>query len=177
MKVYNDEKVKEAFSIIVRLLDNMLNNFDDPQKRIFKKTNNAIKAKVMVIKDTVKLMVSIGYVDMDDDCLIYTEEGDKSKVVKAKEILNKAILKLDVNLKEAQLKEEMKKNEDIKKHQEQIKRQSMEEKEKQKKIKESMEKDKEERKKMEKPQDSVSKNLQYGAKVCKFEPKQNERGG
>ena len=39
-----------------------------------------------------------------------------------------------------------------------------------------MEHDKEERKKMEKPTDAVGKKLNFGANVCKFEPK-NTGGG
>lgn len=176
-KKYVDTKVKEAFDIILKLLNNILKNPTDQKFRIFKKTNEVIKAKVLAMKEFLKLMTTLGYTDMDSDCMIFLDESDFSKIKKGIEVINKYQKVLAEKEKELKQLEEIKRQEDIKKNNEAIMRKFQEEKEKQKKILEQLQHDKEERKKMDKPVDSVGKKLTFGANVCKFEPKSGGGGG
>ena len=70
----------------------------------------------------------------------------------------------------------MKRLEDVRRQNEEIERKFREEKLRKLQIQKQIDNDKKEKAQMEKPTDSVSRNLEFGAKVCKFEPKNNQRG-
>jgi hypothetical protein len=177
IKRYVDTKVKEAFDLVLKLLGNILRNPTEQKFRIFKKTNEVIKTKVLIMKEFLQLMILLGYSDLDAECMIFLEESDFSKIKKGIEVINKYQKGLNAKVKDLEKLEELKHQDEIKRNNEDIKRKFLEEKEKQNKILEQMKFDKEERKKMDKPVDSVGKQLTFGANVCKFEPKNSGGGG
>ena len=176
MKRYVDSKVKEAFEIMLKLWNNIIKNPTEEKFRIFKKTNEVIKTKVLVMKEFTKLMIAVGYSDLDKDAMMFLEE-DHVKLKKGIEAINKSMKILLEKEKEQEKLDEIKKQDEIKRHGENIKRKFKEEKEIQNKIKAQLECDKEERKKVDKPNTSYSKPLKYGANVCKFEPTNTGGGG
>lgn len=175
-KKYVENKVKDALEIILKLLNNILKNPNEQKIRMFKKTNEIIKSRVLVMKEFLTLMLNIGYTDMDSDSMIFLDD-DFSKIKKAIEIINNYLSKVSTKVKEKDLLDVIKHNEEVKKYNDEINKKFREEKENQKKILEQIQHDKEERKKMEKPKDSISKKLNFGANVCKFEPTNTGGGG
>jgi hypothetical protein len=173
---YNEEKVKDAFALILKLLNNILSKPGEDKFRIFKKSNEAIKSKILLLKETLDLMKAIGYVDLDEEILAFQGE-DLSHVKSAVAILTEYNEIIDKQLQEKQYQQQKKKEEDQIQFQKEIDEKYRQEKLRQHKIKEQLEADKKEREKMEKPQDSVGTSLNYGAKVCKFEPKQGQERG
>ena len=176
-KKYVDMKIKDALEIIIKLLNNLLKNPNEQKFRIFKKSNEIIKSKVLKMKEFLTLMSVIGYTDLDQDAMMFLDDSNLPKLHKAVDVINKHLKILNVKWQEKEKQEEIIKQDEIKKYNEENKRKFLEEKEKQKKILAQMEYDKEERKKMEKPKDSIGKKLNFGANVCKFEPKNGGGGG
>jgi hypothetical protein len=172
---YNEEKVKDAFALIIKLLNNMLSKPGEDKFRIFKKSNEAIKSKILLLKENLDLMKAIGYIDLDEEMLVF-QGDDMTRVKKAVSTLNEYIERIDKQLEEKQYLEKKKKEEDQLLYQKEIDEKFREEKLRKKKIKEQLEADKKEREKMEKPSDSVGNALHFGAKVCKFEPKAGQKG-
>jgi hypothetical protein len=172
---YNEEKVKEAFALIIKLLNNMVSKPSEDKFRIFKKSNEAIKSKILLMKENLDLIKAIGYVDLDDEMLAY-QGDDLGRVKNAVSVLSEYIERIDKQLEERQYAVRKKKEEDQLRYQKEIDEKFREEKLRQKKIKDQLEADKKEREKAEKAKDSVGNQLHYGAKVCKFEPKEGQRG-
>jgi hypothetical protein len=175
-KKYVEEKVKDALEIILKLLNNILKNPKEQKIRMFKKTNDIIKSRILVMKEFLTLMTTIGYVNMDDECLMYPGD-DFTNIKTAIDIINTFLSKVSTKVKEKDLLEIIKHNEEVKRYNDEINKKFRDEKEKQKKILDQFQHDKEERKKMEKPKDSISKKLNFGANVCKFEPTNTGGGG
>lgn len=172
---YKEDNVKEAFNLILKLLGNIVSKPEEQKFRQFKKTNEAIKSKILIIKESVQLMKEIGYVDLDSEFMAF-QESDTSNIKTAIKVLNDYIEIINKMIAEGEYMAELKRQEDIKKLNEEVNRKIKEEKLRQQKIKEQLEYDKKEREKLEKPTDSNANNLTFGAKVCKFEPK-NTGGG
>jgi hypothetical protein len=172
---YNEEKVKESFMLLSKLLNNILTKPNEDKFRLFKKSNEAIKSKILIIKENLDLVKSIGYIELDEEILAF-QGNDFTNVKTALNLLNQYIDTIDKQLLEKKQNEEKMKFEQQLKYQKDIDEQRRLEKEKQKKILEQLEADKKERLKKEKPTDSIGNTLNYGAKVCKFEPKNNQRG-
>jgi hypothetical protein len=172
---YNETAVKEAFSLILKLLNNILSKPGEDKFRIFKKSNEAIKSKILLLKENLDLIKAIGYVDLDEEMLAFQGE-DLGNVKEAVGVLTEYIEIINKKLEEKEYLEKKKKEEDQLRYQKEIDAKFKEEKVRQQKIKDQLEADKKEREKMEKPTDSVGHNLVFGAKVCKFEPKQGQKG-
>ena len=154
-KKYVESKVKDALDVIFKLLNNILKDPKEQKFRIFKKTNEVIKTRVLVMKEFLIFMKNLGYTDLDSDCMIFTEEKDFSKIKKGIEVINNYLKDLNQKIKNQEKLEDLKHHEEIKKHNEDIKRKFQEEKEKQQKILEQLKYDKEERKKMEMREERV----------------------
>lgn len=174
LKYYQEQPVKTAFSTILILLKNMINKPHDDQMRLFKKTNNAIKSKILIIKETKDLMSDIGYIDVDSELMLFSDPN-LTNVSVAIRVLDSYVQSIDKKIAEREEMEELKRQEDIRRQNEEIANKFREEKKRQLEIQKRIEDDKREKAKMEKPTDSVSKKIDYGAKVCKFEP--TNRGG
>jgi hypothetical protein len=173
---YNEEKVKDAFVLITKLLNNMVTKAEEDKFRIFKKSNEAIKSKILLLKETLDLIKAIGYVDLDEEILAY-QGTDMTNAKKAISTLNEYIELINKQIEEKLYAEKKKKEDEQLKYHKEIEDKFKAEKMRQMKIKEQLEADKKEREKMEKAKDSVGNQLIFGAKVCKFEPKPgNNRG-
>ncbi len=172
---YQEEAVRTAFSTILVLLKNIVNSPTDDQKRFFKKTNNTIKSKILIIKETVDLLKEIGYTDMDSEFMIYADP-DLSNLNVAIKVLDSYVQTIDKKFAELQAAEEVKRQDDIKRRNEEISKKFRDEKLKQLEIQRRIDDDKREKAQKEKPTDSVGRKVDFGAKVCKFEPS-NSGGG
>lgn len=172
---YREEAVKEAFSLLLILLKNIVNKPTEEKFRLFKRTNAAIKSKILVIKECLELVKDIGYVDLDGELLVY-QDSDLSNVNAAIKVLNNTIEAINKKLAELEMEKEIKNQEEARRLQEEVNRKFIEEKMRKLKIQQQIENDKKEKAQMEKPKDSVGNKMEYGAKVCKFEPKQGNRG-
>ena len=74
---YSHPYVSEAFKLLNTLLNNIINNPLQDKFRNFKITNVTLKTKVLIIKETLNLILSIGYVKQDEE--IYKYEGEPQK--------------------------------------------------------------------------------------------------
>ena len=72
---YDSERVITALDLITKLLSNVLNQPEEEKFRKFKKTNEAIKTKILNITECAYLMKEIGYNDIDDDFMSYTDSN------------------------------------------------------------------------------------------------------
>lgn len=176
LSTYREEAVNGAFSLIIKLLTNIINKPTDPAIRQFKKTNNTIKTKILIIKECAELMKEIGYVDLDSEFMAYQDE-DLANVKTAIQVINDSLEVIKKKLAENEELEEVKRLEIVKRQQDEISRKFQEEKKRKMEIAKQLENDKREVAMRDKPKDSVSKGLEYGAKVCKFEPKKGGGGG
>lgn len=167
---YREENVKDAFSLISKLLNNILANPRDSKFRNFKRTNELIKSKILVLKETQQLMYDIGYKELDSEYLVFEGE-DVSKIKTAVRIIDEYLNKLNKIIEQQEVR---KREEEARKLQEEVDRMKKEEFLRKQKIQEALEHDKRERMQREKATDSMGKKMDFGAKVCKFEPK---RGG
>jgi hypothetical protein len=170
MKRYRTEPVSDAFTLVIKLLNNIITNPRDSKFRNFKKTNELIKSKILLIKENYTLMKLIGYEDVDAEMMTYKSE-DVSKVKTAIKVIgdcNKQLLAV------IEAEEINKREQEAKRLQDEVERKRKEDILRKQKIQESLEHDKKERALRDKAKDSVSNGLEFGAKVCKFEPK---RGG
>jgi hypothetical protein len=176
MNTYREEPIKEAFSTMIILLNNIINSPNDDNKRLFKKTNKAIQSKILIIKESLDLIKEIGYVDLDEHMMAYQGQ-DMTNLKTAVYVLKGYIEKCDKKLAEAEVAKDLARQEQVKRQNEEIERKFKEEKMRQLEIMKQLENDKRERSKKEKPTASVAKDLDYGAKVCKFEPKKDQQRG
>lgn len=172
---YNEVNVKEAFEILIKLFNNIITKPKEEKFRTFKKSNETLKKKVLLISEIHTLLKLIGYVELDSEILAYQGDNIES-LMSTVQVLNDYINVINSVQQEKAVQAELKKQEDIKRSNDEIARKYREEKEKQQKIKEQLENDKKERAKAEKARDSKANTMEFGAKVCKFEPKKDQRG-
>jgi hypothetical protein len=170
VKKYKEDIVRDAFSLISKLLNNILSKPNEDKFRNFKKTNELIKSKILILKETQQLMYEIGYRDLDSEYMVFQGQ-DLTNIKTAVKIIEDYTKQLNSLIEQQEVK---KREEESRKLQEEVDRMKREEILRKQKIQEALELDKKERMQREKAKDSVSKNLEFGAKVCKFEPK---RGG
>lgn len=171
-KKYNEKFVKEAFSLLCLLLNNIINNPKEDKFRNFKLTNINIRNKILIIKESIDLIKVIGYTQESDEYMKYN--GDPRTLKEATYIINKYLHKIEETLKEQERKEKEAHERMIQKNLEEINRKMRQKKEEEEKIRQQLENDKREREKMDKPTDSVGRNLQYGCTEIKIQP---SRGG
>lgn len=174
-KNYRDEAVRDAFSLIQKLLNNIINNPNEEKFRSFKKTNENIKKKILIIKETLEFMKYVGYADLDTEIMAYTNK-DLTKLKTAVKVLQDYLDLIDKKLKEQEYLKDSKRHDEVKRHNEEITKKFAQEKLLKQKVQEQLEFDKKERSQKDKPKDSLGKDLNFGAKVCKFEPSKEKRG-
>lgn len=163
---YSHPYVSEAFKLLNTLFNNIICNPLQDKFRNFKITNVTLKTKVLVIKETLQLIQSIGYIKQNDE--IYKYEGEPQKLNEITYILNKYISKVQQEINEEQEKEKQK---EVEKKLAEIQRQNELRRLEKEKIRQQLENDKKERLVKEKPTDSIGKNLQFGATEIKVECK------
>ena len=172
-KKYKEEIVKEAFTLMLKLLENIITKPKEEKFRNLKKTNELIRSKILILKETHQLMKDIGYTDKDSEFMVF-EGDDLTNIRTAVKVLENYLTQLNDTISQQEVK---KREEESRKLQEEVERRKREDMLRKQKIQEALDNDKKERMYREKATDSVSKNLEYGAKVCKFEPKKGENRG
>lgn len=164
---YNGKYVKEAFKILNKLFNNIINNPDEDKYKIFKKTNGNIQLKVLIIKECKDLIDSLGYIEKDEERLIF--KGDIKRLKYATYVLTEYIRKIDEIIEEKQREEEEKRQEEIKKQIDEAKRKYMEEKMERERLNQQCLNDRKEMSQRPKARDSKATNLNYGAREVKVE--------
>lgn len=172
IKNYNEESVYSAFSLLIKLFNNIINNPNEPKFRQFKVTNEAIKSKILSIKGTDCIVKEVGYEQLDPEFLVY-KNPKIDLLQKAVKVLDKYLIEVNEKISK---NNHLKKNSNINKLNEEIKARQMEELKKKQEILKQIELDKQERAKKEKAYDSKANDLRFGATVKKFECS-NPRGG
>ncbi len=166
-----DEKIHSAYHLLLKMFNNIISNPNESKYRGFKLTNEAIKSKILVIKETLELLKEAGYVEVDKENLSFKDiKTDRLK--KAADVISIYYKDLEEKIKQ---KEIFKKNEELARLNNEIKEKFREEQRKKQEILKQLELDKQERAQAEKATDSYGKDLKYGATLKKFECK-NQRG-
>jgi len=174
-KTYDAKRVKEAYKILNKLFNNIINNPDEEKYKIFNKGNINLKIKVLLIKECQDILNSLGYVELDNERLIF--KGDIKRLKYATYILNKIIFEIDEILEKQQKEEEEKRQEEIRKQFEETNRAFMEQKMERERLRQQCENDRKEVAQKMKPKDSVANKLQFGSKEIKVQFQCSGGGG
>jgi len=170
---YSDNFVKESFELLLKLFGNILKNPTEEKFRVFKKSNEALKKKVLIIKENLELLKAIGYIDIDQEILAFNGNNFKN-LETAKKLLEATV----DNITNKELaKEDLEREQRAAETNEIIKKSMLKERENQKKIQEKLEADKLEMQQREKPIDSVANQLSFGMCEKKLEFKSSGGGG
>ena len=164
---YNGKYVKDAFKILNILFNNIINNPDEDKFKIFKKSNGNIKLKVLIIKECQNLVDILGYVEKDDENLVF--KGDIHRLKYATYVLKKYLNKIDEMLEEQKRLEEEKRQEEIRKQIEETNKKLMIEKLEKERLLQQCLNDRKEMSQRPKAKDSVATNRKFGAKEVKIE--------
>ena len=103
-KRYTEKFVKEAFTLLLLLFKNIINKPGEDKFRILNLKNNNIKNKVLIIKETIDLVESIGYYDSGKDTMRF--DGSPQTLTEVVGMLNMYIEELDKKLKKIAQEEE-----------------------------------------------------------------------
>ncbi len=154
---------------------NIVRQPNEDKFRQFKKSNQAIKSRVLVIKETLDIIKEIGYVELDSDLLAF-QNSDITNINTAIKVLQEYVDITKIKLDNIEAQKSLENNEEARKLNEEINKKYKEEQLRKLAIQKQMQLDKDENKDR-KAQDSVGTKVEYGAKMCKFEPKNEPRGG
>ena len=164
---YNEKYIKDTFTILRKLFNNIINNPDEEKFKIFKKTNINIRMKVLFIKECKDLIDLLGYVVKDEECLIF--KGDISRLKYASYVLTIYIQKIEENLEKKEKEEEEKRQEEIRRQIDETNKLYLEQKLEQERLREQCLNDRKEMAQRPKAKDSVANNMNYGAREMKVE--------
>ena len=170
-KQYSDEAIQTAFNLILKMVNNIIKNPNEPKFRTFKKTNEAIKSKILIIKETEKLMKELGFVEDGNDVLVY-KEAKVDKLQKGVDIMETFKRDVDENIRIKEVQKQSLKDLERLKLNEEVNARMREEARKKKELLNQIELDKKERATKEKATDSKANDLKFGATLKKFECKQ-----
>jgi hypothetical protein len=92
----NDKAVLDGLNILVKLANNVLNNPKEEKFRTIKKSNKAIQAKLLSIKDVDEVIKAMGFTDVDEEHFVFI--GDVFYTLKA------GIKQIDVALEPIKVK-------------------------------------------------------------------------
>ena len=164
---YNEKYVKDAFVIVKKLFNNIINNPDETKFKIFKKTNINIQLKVLFIKEFLDLIKLLGYEDKDEECLIF--KGDISRLKYATYVLTNYIGKIEEHLAKQEKEEEEKRQEEIRRQIEETNKYFMEQKLEKERLRQQCLNDRKEMSQKPKAKDSKATNMKFGMKEMKVE--------
>ena len=164
---YNNKRVSEAFKILNKLFNNIINNPDEEKYKIFKKSNINLQLKVLIIKECQDILKSLGYTELDEDRLIF--KGNINRLKYATYVMTKKIFKIEEILEKQRKEEEEEKQEKIRKEFEEKSKMLMEEKMERERLKQQCLNDRKEVAQNMKPKNSVANNFKFGAKEVKVE--------
>lgn len=176
LKKYSENYIKDAFELLVKLFGNILKNPTEEKFRMFKRSNEALKKKVCIIKENLELLLKIGYQDVDGDILAFSG-NNFANLEKAKKALEREVLSISSKTVSKEELEQKQREELAKKSADEIKLKMIKEREEQKKIQDQIKADQKESLVRDKPTDSVANQLKFGATECKVEFKNSGGGG
>jgi len=171
---YSEEAIHTAFSLLLKMLQNIASNPNEPKFRQFKKTNEAIKTKILVVKEIALLLKEIGYEESDSDILTF-KEVKTDKVKQAIDIIQTINKEAEEKIRHKEIQEQAKKNNKNILNDE-VNQRLREEAKKKAEIQRLLEYDKQERLKREKATDSKGNDLKFGANLKKFECSKDKGG-
>ena len=166
-KNYSNKRVLEAFKILSKLFNNIINNPDEEKFKIFKKTNINLQLKVLIIKECQDILKALGYEELDEERLIF--KGNVNRLKYATYVMKNITNKIEEILEKEQKEEEEKKQEQIRKEFEEKNKILMEEKLERERLRQQCLNDRKEVSQNMKPKSSVANNLKFGAKEVKVE--------
>ena len=172
---YNNNRVLEAFKILNKLFNNIINNPDEEKFKIFKKSNINLQLKVLIIKECLEILKSLGYTESDEDKLIF--KGDIKRLKYATYVMTKKINIINDIIEKQKKEEEEKKQEEIRKEFEEKSKILMEQKMERERLRQQCLNDRKEVAQNMKPKNSVATNLKFGAKEVKVEFQCSGGGG
>ena len=164
---YNGKRVLEAFKILNKLFNNIINDPEEEKFKIFKKSNINLQLKVLIIKECLDLLKALGYTELDEERLIF--KGSIKRLKYATYSMTKIIFKIEEALEKQQKEEEEKKQEEIRKEFEAKSKKLMEEKMERERLRQQCLNDRKEVAQNMKPKSSVANDLKFGAKEVKVE--------
>ena len=173
---YNHKPIFEAFSILLKLFNNIINYPREAKFKNFKKSNSTIRNKILIIDESLKLINVLGYKKTNDDEIL-SFEGDYNNLRECTNYLNKKIKELEYEIKNKELIEKQKEKESENKikfsNYNDSQKQSRKIQTEKEKILEQIENDKKERAKREKARDSKANDLKFGMHQVVFKPNPN----
>jgi len=173
---YNHKPILEAFTILLKLFNNIINYPRDAKFKNFKKSNLTIRNKILIIDESLNLIKVLGYKKTNDDEIL-SFEGDYNNLIECTNYLNKKTKELEYEIKNKELKEKQKEKELENKiklsNYNESQTQSKKIKTEKEKILEQIENDKKERAKREKARDSKANDLKFGMHQVVFKPNPN----
>ena len=173
---YNHKPILEAFSILLKLFNNIINYPRDAKFKNFKKSNSTIRNKILIIDESLKLINVLGYKKTNDDEIL-SFEGDYNNLIECTNYLNKKTNELELELKNKELKEKQKEKELENKikfsNYNDSQKQSRKIQSEKEKILQQIENDKKERAMREKARDSKANDLKFGMHQVVFKPNPN----
>ena len=172
---YNSNRVLEAFKILNKLFNNIINNPDEEKFKIFKKSNINLQLKVLIIKECLEILKSLGYTESDEDKLIF--KGAIKRLKYATYVMTKKINIINEKIEKQKKEEEEKKQEEIRKEFEEKSKILMEQKMERERLRQQCLNDRKEVAQNMKPKNSVATNLKFGAKEVKVEFQCSGGGG
>jgi hypothetical protein len=174
---YKEEDLLECYKILQKLFQNISENPYEKKYKIFKKSNPIIHLKVMKITEVLDVLKIIGYKEYDKDTLIW-DETNINIITKMSEDLKMFINLIEGKLTNRKFAELAEKDPDKKAFLEEQRRLEHLKKEDEKRTKELMGIHMQETKSnWQQNVDSQAKELNFGAKECRFEPAKNRGGG
>lgn len=166
---YKDEPLHTCIHLLQKLIKNIISNPNEPKFRNVKKTNEAIKTKILCIKEAETLLKEVGFVEDGTELLVYKDSNTNNL-----SILVKQLEEVEKEIDERKLKNEiLQKNLEAKKLQDEINARMKEEHRKKAELEKLIENDKKERMNKEKAKDSNANDLKFGCNLKKFEAPKN----
>jgi len=173
---YNHKPILEAFSILLKLFNNIIKYPREAKFKNFKKSNSTIRNKILIIDESLKLINVLGYKKTNDDEIL-SFEGDYNNLIECTNYLNKKTKELELELKNKELKEKQKEKELENKikfsNYNDSQKQSRKIQSEKEKILQQIENDKKERAMREKARDSKANDLKFGMHQVVFKPNPN----
>jgi hypothetical protein len=169
---YNHKPILEAFNILLKLFNNIINYPRDSKFKNFKKSNSTIRNKILIIDEALSLIYVLGYTKTDDDEIL-SFNGDYNNLLECVKYLNKKVKELEYEIKNKENSEKKQEEKKIKSTFEEAQIQSKKVLSEKEKILQQIENDKKERAQREKARDSKANDLKYGMHQVVFKPTSN----
>lgn len=169
---YNHKPILEAFNILLKLFNNIINYPRDSKFKNFKKSNLIIRNKILIIDEALSLIYVLGYTKTDDDEIL-SFNGDYNNLLECVKYLNKKVKELEYEIKIKENSEKKQEEKKIKSTFEEAQIQSKKILSEKEKILQQIENDKKERAQREKARDSKANDLKFGMHQVVFKPTSN----